>query len=442
MSKLYAGFARADISPLESVPLAGFGNTSRRMSNSVSEPLYANVLALGDDAGNTALVVVMDLGNMYAPLPAFRQDVADALGLPLEKVQFCCTHTHSAPHLSNDEQESIPRYCQMLKAKLLEAATEALADRREATLSVAAVETERLNFVRRYVLEDGTYAGDNYGHFKQSPIAAHESEPDRVIQVVRFAREGAKDIIMSNFQGHPHRAGGAKKLNCTSDLVYWFRKELEDTLDCHALYFSGASGNVNCHSRIPEETIYPDHITHGKALARYALDALNAQRPVETGPVQTRQKIYVGRCNHTEDHKVEQAKIVAARWKGGAKTKDALEGYENLFNSPYHAISVIAKAERPETMDVELNAIRFGGVSMVFAPFELFSDLGAAIKSGSPDHMTFVCCYANRIFSYMPTQLGFDHGGYGPNQCRFVPGTGEILVEEFGTMLNSLHDTK
>jgi hypothetical protein len=56
--------------------------------------------------------------------------------------------------------------------------------------------------------------------------------------------------------------------------------------------------------------------------------------------------------------------------------------------------------------------------------------------------MTFVCCYANRIFSYMPTQLGFDHGGYGPNQCRFMPGTGEILVEEFGTMLNSLHDTK
>jgi hypothetical protein len=52
--------------------------------------------------------------------------------------------------------------------------------------------------------------------------------------------------------------------------------------------------------------------------------------------------------------------------------------------------------------------------------------------------MTFVCCYANRIFSYMPTQLGFDHGGYGPNQCRFVPGTGEILVEKFGNILKEL----
>ena len=101
MSKLYAGFARADISPLESVPLAGYGNTSRRLSDSVSEPLYANVLALGDDAGNTTLVAVLDMGNMYPPLPSFRQDVADALGLPLEKVQFCCTHTHSAPTVAN-----------------------------------------------------------------------------------------------------------------------------------------------------------------------------------------------------------------------------------------------------------------------------------------------------------------------------------------------------
>ena len=437
MSKLYAGFARADISPLESVPLAGFGNTSRRLSDSVSEPLYANVLALGDDGGNTALVAVLDMGNMYPPLPSFRQDVADSLGLPREKGQICCTHSHSAPHISNDEIDTIPRYCKLLREKLLESAAQAMADRREATLTVAAVETEGLNFVRRYVMVDGSYAGDNYGNHKLG-YAGHESEPDRVIQVVRFAREGAKDIVMANFQGHPHRASGAKKLNCTSDLVYWFRKELEDTLDCHALYFSGASGNVNCHSRIAEENIYPDYITHGKALARYALDALKAQRPVAAGPVQTHQKIYVGRCNHTEDHKVEQARTVVARWKAGAKNKESLIGYEDLFNSPYHASSVISKAQRPETMDVELNAIRFGGVSMVFAPFELFCDLGADIKAGSPFDMTFVCCYANRIFSYMPTQLGFDHGGYGPNQCRFMPGTGEILVEEFGQMLRAL----
>ena len=438
MSKLLAGFARTDISPLESVPLAGYGRSSSRMSNNVSEPLYANALALTDESGSTAIVIGLDMGNMYSPLPSFRKDVAQAVGSPVENVMFCATHTHAAPHLSNEDEPTIPRYCQLLKEKLVEAAVAAMADRKEATLSVTAIRTQNMNFVRRYVLADGTFAGDNYGHFAESPIARHESEPDRMLQLVKFTREGGKDIIMANFQGHPHRGGGSKNYNCTSDLVYYFRNELEQQLDCHAVYFTGASGNLNCHSRIPEENITVNHVDHGKALAAYALEALKQLRPVENSAVRMTHTVFVGRCNHTEDHKVEQAKIVVERWKNGATGKEARIGFEDLFNSPYHATSVISKAERPETMDVELHVLSFGDVSMIFAPFELFSDLGVQIKEGSPFDTTFVCCYANKLFSYLPTQLGFDHGGYGPNQCRFEPGTGELIVQQFTDLLASL----
>ena len=438
MSKLFAGFSCVDISPEESVPLAGFGRTSSRMSQGVLDPLHACCLAVTDESGSTALVIVMDLPNMYQPLPGMREDVSRATGLPLERIMFCCTHTHSAPHLSNDDEPTIPRYCDMLRSRLVQGAQEALADRKECTLSVGAAQTKSLNFVRRYVLEDGTYAGDNYGHFKESPIAGHESEPDRTIQVIKFTREGGHDLILANFQGHPHRAAKPNYYMATSDLVYYFRKTVEEETGCHVLYYTGSSGNVNCHSRVPEENIYPDYVAHGKALAGYALKALQSLRPVENGLVRNVQLIYEGRCNHTEDHKLEIAKIVVERWKGGMKSKEAREGYEHLINSPYHAQSIITKAGRPETADVELNGFAFGDVAMVFAPFELFSDLGVAIKENSPFAMTFVCCYANRIFSYMPTQLGFDHGGYGPNQCRFEPGTGEILVEKFGQILNDL----
>ena len=438
MSKLFVGIARTDISPLESVPLSGYGRSSSRMSNNVSEPLYATALALTDEAGSTTIVIGLDMGNMYSPLPSFRSDVAQAVGLPVEKIMFSATHTHSAPHLSNDDEPTIPRYCQLLKEKLVEAAVAAMADRKEATLSVSAIRTQSMNFVRRYVLEDGTYAGDNYGNFADSPIACHESEPDRMLQLVKFTREGDKDIIMANFQGHPHRGGGSKNYNCTSDLVYYFRNELEQQLDCVAVYFTGASGNVNCNSRIPEENITVNHVDHGKALAGYALEALKHLRPVESGAVRMAHTTFVGRCNHTEDHKVEQAKIVVERWKNGASGKEARIGFEDLFNSPYHATSVISKAERPETMNVELHALSFGDVSMVFAPFELFSDLGVQIKEGSPFDTTFVCCYANQLFSYLPTQLGFDHGGYGPNQCRFEPGTGEKIAQQFTDLLSQL----
>ena len=438
MSKLLAGFARTDISPLESVPLAGYGRSSNRMSNNVSEPLYANALALTDESGSTAIVIGLDMGNMYSPLPSFRSDVAQAVGIPVEQVMFSATHTHSAPHLSNEDEPTIPRYCQLLKEKLVEAAVAAMADRKEATLSVTAIRTQNMNFVRRYVLEDGTFAGDNYGHFAESPIARHESEPDRMLQLVKFTREGGKDILMANFQGHPHKGAKYRFHHVTSDLVYHFRQQLEADTGCLSVYFSGASGNVNCASRIPEENITADYMEHGRALAAYALEATKHLKSVESGCVQHKKTVYVGRCNHLEDHKVEQAKIVVERWQNGAKFAESLVGFEDIINSPFHATSIISKAARPETMDVELNALHFGDVAMVFAPFELYCDLGKMIKEGSPFDTTFVCCYANTIFSYMPTLLGFQNGGYGPNQCRFEPGTGEEIARQFTDLLASL----
>ena len=168
------------------------------------------------------------------------------------------------------------------------------------------------------------------------------------------------------------------------------------------------------------------------------LEATKHLKSVESGCVQHKKTVYVGRCNHLEDHKVEQAKIVVERWQNGAKFAESLVGFEDIINSPFHATSIISKAARPETMDVELNVLHFGDVAMVFAPFELYCDLGKMIKEGSPFDTTFVCCYANTIFSYMPTLLGFQNGGYGPNQCRFEPGTGELIADRFTEMLAQL----
>ena len=56
--------------------------------------------------------------------------------------------------------------------QLVENAKLALEDRKLVTSAeMAKTYTKGLNFVRHYVLEDGTFAGDNYGHFKLSPIA-------------------------------------------------------------------------------------------------------------------------------------------------------------------------------------------------------------------------------------------------------------------------------
>ena len=104
------------------------------------------------------------------------------------------------------------------------------------------------------------------------------------MQLIKFTREGAKDIVLMNWQGHP-RGHAGRKNNILSD-VDQIRKVIEEKLDCDFAFFLGASGNVNNSSRIPEEQITKDYDEHGAALANAAAEAAKDFRRVEIGKVQ------------------------------------------------------------------------------------------------------------------------------------------------------------
>ena len=437
---LQVGYAKLDITPTGTVPLAGYGNSKSRMSKGVLDFLYATCIYVKDAEGNEVVILAMDLSNMYDPLPKYRTQIASKLGLDESQLMFTASHTHSGPDLKEADSGDQAQYNTQLLKDLEKVAKEAIADAKPVTgMYHAVTETESLNFIRRYVMVDGSYAGDNYGDHSLG-YAGHESDPDTTLQLLKFTRDGGKDVILTNFQTHPHRTGGSKKYEISSDIVGVYRQELETRLDCNALYFSGSSGNVNPTSRITEENVYEDHRAHGKAMADYAEEAAANFTPVEMGSLRYTKTVYTGTVNHLEDHLSTLAHEVLKRQEEGMSNSQAVEGYVELgIQSVYHAKSIISKAGYPNTMDVDLYSLSIGDFAMVFAPFELFSDLGVTIKTESPFGATFVCCYANNLFSYMPTQLGFDHGGYGPNQCRFVPGTGEIIVQEFLSLLDTLH---
>ena len=75
------GFGRVNIIPRESVPLGGYGNTSKRLSLSVLSELYATCVAFSDSDGSTILLFHMDLISSAALNPA-REAVAAATGIP------------------------------------------------------------------------------------------------------------------------------------------------------------------------------------------------------------------------------------------------------------------------------------------------------------------------------------------------------------------------
>lgn len=437
---LKVGYAQVDITPKKPVPI-NEGGDENGMSAGFLDYLYANCIYLVDQNGTELYLVAFDLCNMYAPLPEYRLELAKKLGVSDGQLMFSASHTHSSVNIKATKDSYIPQYNTELKQNLETVTRDAKTDAKPVTgMYHTAIETESLNFVRRYVMNDGTYAGDNYGD-KSSGYAAHESEGDRQLQLLKFTREGGKDVVMTNFQTHPHRTAYDTKNNTglSSDIVGVYRQELEQQLNCLALYYTGSSGNVNPTSEIEEENVYENHREHGKAMAQYAVEAAANFTPLEYGEIRLNKTVYMGTCDHSEDYKLAEAQIVAERYDSGKSNSASLEGYEDLFEHARHAISVVSKAGNPETQEVPLYAFSIGEFGICYAPFELFAELGLSIKEGSPFKATFVCCYSNYIFSYMPTELAFSHGGYGPYKCNFARGTGEKLVSEYINMFNGLH---
>ena len=432
------GFGRADITPLESVPLAGYGNDTSRYSESVDYRLYATCLAFADERAEPVLVYSLDL--CVPPYHRFRDwampALAKAAGVDPDRILLACTHNHSGPSLDEAQEPAIARYMPYLIEKLTEAAKAALEDLAPAALQIGSIQTQNLNHVRRYVLEDGTFAGDNYGHFKLSPIAGHESEPDRELQLVKLHREGKPDVILANFQMHPHRAGGSKRYVMSADIVGAFREEMESDGVLFA-YFTGGSGNVNGHSRLAEENVTADHIQHGKALADYARKI--TFRDVSAGRVKFAARKVKVPVDHSKDHLVPVCREIQALWAKNHEHSDyrPVSDAHNIRNI-YHADAIIFKSEMGQTLDVPIWALAIGDVAFAAAPYEMFDTNGKQIKEGSPFAMTFVLTCTNERFAYIPSALGFQNGGYSADLCRFAPGTGELLTENYVNQLKEL----
>jgi len=187
---LLVGYGRADITPMESVPLMGYGTTERRMSTGFKSYLYQVALAVTDSEGDTAIVIAADACWFNsATAKSIRQQIENELGVPADNIIISACHQHSAPDMYNNAAPSGIEYKEAVFIPgAVEAAKAALENRAPATVQATSVETENMNFVRQYIMSDGSYAGDNYGDWTLTPVS-HETDVDNELQLIKFIRE-------------------------------------------------------------------------------------------------------------------------------------------------------------------------------------------------------------------------------------------------------------
>ena len=444
------GYGRENITPINyDVPLAGYGNTAKRMSAGFMDFIYTTCIAFTDANDNTILLFHNDLIRSSSQITnKAREAITAATGIPGENIMLTATHTHAGPDIDNTAVRSILRYNVELVEHMVKAAETALADRKPAEMYVSSIETEGLNFVRHYLMSDGTYAGDHMGSFDAPlKIVKHTTDADRSLQLVKFVRQGGKDVVLANFQTHPHRYGGGSKHEISADLVGAFRDALEAAMNCNFIYFSGASGNVNPYSKISGETASKDYLEQGKMLAEYAVEAAKSFEKVESGNVQILHSKYTGKVDQSENHKYADALKVQKIWQStndGALATNEARKYG--INSQYHANGIVNKytmsQKNPNYTIEEIYAFSIGDVGFALAPYEMFSENGLQIKEGSPFKMTVIATCANDGVGYIPSELFYEMGSYEVNCGIFAKGTGEQLATMYIAMLEKLYETK
>ena len=436
------GYHKVNITPEDSVPMGGYNKPSERMSTGYNDYLYATVCAITDANGETAILIGIDLTSSYSRVS---HDIRDAIvkehGIPFENILYSASHMHTGPDLNSDKMTVIAKYKKQLQEWVVHAVGAALEDRKPATMYIGSTQTEGLNFVRRYLMNDGTYAGDNFGDYS-SGYKEHETEADGQLQLIKFVREGDNDVLLANFQTHPHRASSATSTALTADLVGVFRTELENQLGIEVCYFSGAGGNINPKSRITEENITADYKEQGAALAKYAVDAYDTLTQAATGEVKSRMVTVTYNTDHSDDHLLDVAKDLYTRYNKDQLTAAEVKelGKEYGIQGTYHAGAIVGKADEGRTRDFEHYTIAIGDVAFVGAPEEMFDTNGKQIKEGSPYKMTFILTYCNGSNGYIPSELAWEHGGYEVYKTKFARGTAELIVDQFLNMLNDMYN--
>ncbi len=397
-----AGFGKVDVTPLENLHLGSFNDGMRRFSETISDRFDALTLALTDEAGQTIIFIVTDLSWGHIDWSKkIRGIVKEKFGIPGDRVMLAGTHNHNGPDWYSEALHTPANtaYFQRWQEGVIASVEMALADRKPAAMQIGRTQTQKLGFVRRYIREDGNLAGGGYQKYyvySTSPLKDYETVADEEIQMVRFIRQGGKDILLGQWQNHGCHVGWSR--NCSTDWLAPMRKKVEENIDAHYIYFQGAAGNLATVSRLPWDYRELSRIQVGEAVADTVIAAWN---------------------NPDTFHDVKTGKV-----------KVCQEDFTSLGPGP---------SDEPSEWTGELNTISFGDVSVVTFPVEVFDTIGKKIKAGTPFEMTVLMGYANGIHGYVPDTEALLHGGYEAHS-RAVPGTAERMIDTYLQRLNEQHE--
>ncbi|HZV34032.1 MAG TPA: hypothetical protein VFB72_05600, partial [Verrucomicrobiae bacterium] len=444
-SRWLVGVARRLINPLPGVELAGLGYYLNRTWERIHDNLTATALVITDEHDRSAALVALDLMYNDAQFTANVRKLAVAkTGLPPDSICINCSHSHNAPTagLIRGCGEQHSAYLDFAARQAADAVIDAWNNRQPAKLFVGA----------------GELAGMTFNRTRENGLT------DNRVSVLRAdTRDGRPLALAINFHSH-----------CTAHMEVDLHAvgrdwpgEVADQLEAAlpgvtAMYLQGTCGDVNFRREFngTQKRFEP-----ARALVRLALEACQNARKIERpGVAVCSRKITLPtrRWQHQELQRDREEGLYRLRtgdtsgWLDGI-ARACVNQPERLplryAGSVEKAVAsvarfavewtgdMLAKVERmPETLEVEVQAMRIGDVYFAANPSELFTSFGLKLRREWPRSDLFMLGYSNGSIGYLPDAYEIERCGYAAIQSPKFTGQFPFTDASGPAMVHGLHD--
>jgi len=438
---LQVGFARENIMPddVNKVHLGGDDDAFRKATGFL-DLLTISCIAFKDGDGEPVLVYTTDFNNSKDAWTApIRTAIKESTNIPENRILIASTHTHSGVSISY-QFDGYAAYWAKVQKAMVKAANDALADLAASQILYGSTDASDLVYVRHYRMTDGTVKSSGLS-VDDPNIVEHPAKNDGTLQVVQFARDSKKDIVLVCFNPHTTFNGNVSKTNLSADFPGPLRTYIEAQGDYHAAYFIGDAGNQAPTSYLSKEDHGMDYVQYGEELGRRVIELLPSLTKSETTDLKLNSRTYVGKTNKEKIELLDKAKeVVAVHEQGGREASNPLAEKYGLYQR-VEAYAIVRRANAGDTRSMNLAVMALGDqLSFLFAPYEMFSESGSAIREQTPYDMTFLATCANGAHGYLPSLAASEYGCYESYTAKFARGTAEDLVETYLDMLTKMKD--
>lgn len=394
---LRAGIAKIDITPEKPVKMSGYGSR-KGLSEGIHDRLCARAVVF-ESNGKRLILVSSDIIGYYRNVfNYFQEAILDEFNLEPGELFLSAIHTHAGPTPTIDKEKGHPNnleYTEWLKQKLIVVIGKALNNIVPVHTGVG-IGYSPVGSNRREMQQDGSI---RLGRNPYGPT-------DKEVLVMKITKSDGSPIgALFDYATHA-TALGPKNYRISGDVLGLAGQFVEKILgnELIAPIFAGASGNIDPWYRVlPSFNTEPGWIPE----------------PVLLGTLLGEEVVHVFR----DIDKVNP---------GGE------------IKSSFTAIDCPAKkrdedeAKKADSVPVNITAARVGNVAFIGISVEMLTEVGMAIKAGSPYKHTFVITHCNGASGYLPPDYLYKEGGYEIRTTPFAPQAADMVVKKALRMLYDL----